>query len=78
MKSGNLNFLECSGPLGACNGSDLPLYYSDEDCYNNRYVGGIICFSGGSRDDSQHILRRHLYFALIRNVIIKYSVLFLK
>jgi len=25
MKSGNLNFLEPSGPLQACNGSDLPL-----------------------------------------------------
>ena len=26
MKSGNLNFLELSGPLQACNGTDLPLY----------------------------------------------------
>ena len=26
MKSGNLNFLEPSGPLQACNGTDLPLY----------------------------------------------------
>jgi len=25
MKSGNLNFLETSGPLKACNGTDLPL-----------------------------------------------------
>jgi len=25
MKSGNLNFLEPSGPLLACNGTDLPL-----------------------------------------------------
>jgi len=24
-KSGNLNFLESSGPLRACNGTDLPL-----------------------------------------------------
>ena len=24
MKSGNLNFLEPSGPLQACNGTDLP------------------------------------------------------
>jgi hypothetical protein len=30
MKSGNLNFLEHSGPLQACNGTDLPFYlYSD-------------------------------------------------
>jgi len=26
MKSGNLNFLEPSGPLKACNGNALPLY----------------------------------------------------
>jgi hypothetical protein len=25
MKSGNINFLEPSGPLHACNGTDLPL-----------------------------------------------------
>jgi len=25
MKSGNLNYLELSGPLQACNGTDLPL-----------------------------------------------------
>ena len=28
MKSGNLNFLEPSGPLQACNGTDLPLLRS--------------------------------------------------
>jgi hypothetical protein len=27
MKSGNLNFLELSGPLKACNGTALPLLY---------------------------------------------------
>jgi len=26
MKSGNLNFLETSGPLQVCNGTALPLY----------------------------------------------------
>ena len=26
MKSGNLNFLEHSGPAQACNGNDLPFY----------------------------------------------------
>jgi len=26
MKRGNLNFLEPSGPLQACNGTDLPFY----------------------------------------------------
>ena len=28
MKSGNLNFLEPSGPLQACNGTDLPLPFT--------------------------------------------------
>ena len=28
MKSGNLNFLEPSGPLQACNGTGLPFFYS--------------------------------------------------
>ena len=33
MKSGNLNFLEPSGPLQACNGTavPLPLHYIPED-----------------------------------------------
>ena len=30
MKSGNLNFLEPSGPLQACNGTALPLPYRDD------------------------------------------------
>jgi hypothetical protein len=30
MKSGNLNFLEPSGPLQACNGTALPLPYNSE------------------------------------------------
>jgi len=29
MKSGSLNFLEPSGPLQACNGTDLPLPYKE-------------------------------------------------
>jgi len=29
MKSGNLNFLEPSGPLQACNGTDLLFLYYD-------------------------------------------------
>jgi len=30
MKSGNLNFLEPSGPLQACNGTALLLYDTDQ------------------------------------------------
>ena len=29
MKSGNLNFLEPSGPLQACNGTALPVPFTD-------------------------------------------------
>ena len=31
MKSGNLNFLEPSGPLHACNGTDLPFFTSIQE-----------------------------------------------
>jgi hypothetical protein len=41
MKSGNLNFLEPSGPLQACNGTALPLpYLRNHDMLNDR----IDCF----------------------------------
>jgi len=47
MKSGNLNFLEPSGPLQACNGTSLPLHHLDKFvtcplciCY---HVTTIIC-----------------------------------
>jgi hypothetical protein len=32
MKSGNLNFLEPSGPLQACNGTALPLLVLTNNC----------------------------------------------
>jgi len=32
MKSGNLNFLEPSGPLQACNGTDLTFYLLNNSC----------------------------------------------
>jgi len=37
MKSGNLNFLEASGPLQACNGTDLSYIqiYLYEDYFEN-------------------------------------------
>jgi hypothetical protein len=40
MKSGNLNFLEPSGPLQACNGTALPLYIFKRisGLAKNRYV----------------------------------------
>ena len=38
MKSGNINFLEPSGPLQACNATDLPFFSPD-----NVYVSCSIC-----------------------------------
>ena len=38
MKSGNLNFLEPSGPLQACNGTDLPFYFSKFEFHYNLTV----------------------------------------
>ena len=34
-KSGNLNFLEPSGPLQACNGTDIPLCKSTSEAETN-------------------------------------------
>jgi hypothetical protein len=39
MKSGNLNFLEPSGPLQACNGTDLPFichYVCVRSCWSSK------------------------------------------
>ena len=38
-KSGNLSFLELSGPFQACNGTVLPCLYVDMVCY----IPGCIC-----------------------------------
>ena len=39
MKSGNLNFLEPSGPLQVCNGTALPLTITRKECVD------VVCFS---------------------------------
>jgi hypothetical protein len=41
MKSGNLNFLETSGPLQACNGTALP-YSSTGQILTNRNISDTI------------------------------------
>ena len=38
-KSGNLNFLEPSGPLQACNGTDLPLHLQNID--NSDFIENV-------------------------------------
>ena len=49
MKSGSLNFLETSGPLQACNGTDLPLCKNDVTCSERcrgiarEYYGSTSC-----------------------------------
>jgi hypothetical protein len=47
MKSGNLNFLELSGPLQACNGTALPFYLCGRNskmawhCLHLKFMGAI-------------------------------------
>ena len=38
MKSGNINFLEPSGPLQACNGTALPFNYFETRCVVLRFL----------------------------------------
>ena len=45
MKSGNLNFLEPSGPLQACNGTDLPLPFTSNVISRQFYDYAAICLS---------------------------------
>ena len=40
MKSGNLNFLEPSGPLQACNGTDLPFTFTGKMWHLDYADGG--------------------------------------
>ena len=41
-KSGNLNFLEPSGPLQACNGTDLPLNIHQGVCYGTTQAKSFV------------------------------------
>jgi len=43
MNSGNLNFLEPSGPLQDCNGTDLPLCVDDEYIKFHSNQNVIVC-----------------------------------
>jgi hypothetical protein len=66
MKSGNLNFLEPSGPLQACNGTALPLlYYRPEvflflslfhdtfkAVFKSYAIIGCVCIIAGDMDGS--------------------------
>jgi hypothetical protein len=46
MKSGNLNFLETSGPLQACNGIALSLYKGNRVTRNNKPLLTVCAFVG--------------------------------
>jgi hypothetical protein len=53
MKSGNLHFLEPSGPLQACNGTALPLpllFHRKNGCTNALQCCAIRTLSGYNRD----------------------------
>jgi hypothetical protein len=59
MKSGNLNFLELSGPLQACNGTALPLFYiTILDMFR-----ALTCPSS----EGQNVLSQHLVSSLSVN-----------
>ena len=59
MKSENLNFLEPSGPLQACNGTDLPLHVSvTEDHHEPSLMNfsQVRTFLGGWIEDVHKVL----------------------
>ena len=43
MKSGSLNFLEPSGPLQACNGTDLPYWATISISKGTLFQGDVRC-----------------------------------
>jgi hypothetical protein len=61
MKSGNLNFLEPSGPLQACNGTALPLPYAKSE--HNEGIIPVAIKSGRLLDVS--IILQVLIFKLV-------------
>ena len=56
MKSGNLNFLEPSGPLQACNGTDLP--YSQHSQETDIHAPGGIRTHNPSEQMQKYALDR--------------------
>ena len=42
MKSGNLNFLETSGPLQTCNGTALPLPFTNIELFKSTYTIAVL------------------------------------
>jgi len=44
MKSGNINFLEPSGPLQACNGTALLFYFVENGCADKGVSGWCLWF----------------------------------
>jgi len=76
MKSGNLNFLEPSGPLQACNGTALPLphtiiqysvFYYCFRAYHNFYSGKLLIFG------EENKLQMFYFFDIQRTCIVIYS-----
>jgi hypothetical protein len=66
MKSGNLNFLEPSGPLQACNGTALPLLLP----YYLAYTTMLVCYNWSPDDGSSwpKTCRRTLWNCIITRV----------
>ena len=52
MNSGNLKFLEPSGPLQACNGTDLPFYLFNTGCVWAQELTAVFRFVHNKRTES--------------------------
>ena len=67
-KSGNLNFLEPSGPVQPCNGTDLPFFYISvmiQVCYV------ITCLNTGVSFNYQH---HYPYYCCFTTIMINYFI----
>jgi len=66
MKSGNLNFLEPSGPLQACNGTTLPYCITQQDgSYQNYFRLLNLCAKhSASQSNTRTVL---LYFPVVES-----------
>jgi len=64
MKSGNLNFLEPSGPLQACNGTALPLQLRKKKITPYGVLVRTVC-----EEKSGYICNMEIYAVLVHTVV---------
>ena len=61
MKSGNLNFLEPSGPLQVCNGTDLPFYLNNIVYYQKKFVNLFHTGDWGGQEEIRRIMKTVIF-----------------